>query len=309
MASQIRIGTIVLHPRKPEWGPGKVLAIQDGFMTVYFRDDRDCDTPNGTRTLSSSYPVEVAPVQSDRQLDNLPPFDKGKFGGHAARPVRLHECLEWFRQEYPLGFRDPAYIGKARKGGERAYKWEAHERWEKTLDGGAGRVLLHKGCMEELTGLALAVDNKVNLLSKYEKMALRDALQESAAATRYFEALFNLLDSGKPTEQLFVPYVRAVADLPAEEGKARVNSWPVATLFPFMARPDHFMFLKPKLTCEVAEIMNFDLHYNATPNWLTYAKLMELADLLMERLREFGAQDMIDVQSFMYLVHVRGSKL
>jgi hypothetical protein len=298
-----RIGMVITNPKKPEWGPGKILDITGRTITVYFRDDPEPPARTGVRTISLDYATpQVAPSQTDPQLDNLPPFEKGRLALSQRRHT-LQSCIARFLSEYPKGFDDPHYVGKNRQEGERFYKWEAHGRWESKLGTGQGRHLLDEDEIDELARRTALVTAGLNLLSPFEQMALRDALQNHTAARRLFAALMDVLDAEQVTEAVFGPYLQAVNDLPVEEGKARVASWPVATLLPFLAQPGRFMFLKPSITCEFAEIVTFNLCYNAHPNWLTYEKLLGLAELLMAVLRPLGAEDMIDVQSFIWIVH------
>ena len=62
------------------------------------------------------------------------------------------------------------------------------------------------------------------------------------------------------------------------------------------------MFLKPKVTNECADRLRFNLQYSANLRWLTYRKLVEMSDWLLERLRPLGARDYIDVQSFIWVI-------
>ena len=91
----------------------------------------------------------------------------------------------------------------------------------------------------------------------------------------------------------------AVSALP--QPGSRVATWPVATIFPYLAHPDRNMFLKPEVTKEAAQRLGFHLNYKSEPNWLTYRSLLSLAELLMEELRPLGARDLIDVQSFIWV--------
>ena len=79
-------------------------------------------------------------------------------------------------------------------------------------------------------------------------------------------------------------------------------TWPVVTVFPFLADPKRFMLLKPELTKQAAQRLAFDLLYDAKPNWSTYSNLLAMSDLLMNNLREFGVRDYMDVQSFIWVV-------
>jgi hypothetical protein len=61
------------------------------------------------------------------------------------------------------------------------------------------------------------------------------------------------------------------------------------------------MFLKPDVTKKAAAIMGFDLLYRPEINWATYSRLLRLSEHLMTVLQPFGARDMIDVQSFIWV--------
>ena len=56
------------------------------------------------------------------------------------------------------------------------------------------------------------------------------------------------------------------------------------------------------MTRRVAETFSFDLLYTPRPNWTTYSRLLQLSEHLLVRLRPLGAVDLIDVQSFMWIV-------
>jgi ABC-type polysaccharide/polyol phosphate transport system ATPase subunit len=62
------------------------------------------------------------------------------------------------------------------------------------------------------------------------------------------------------------------------------------------------MFLKPGVTLEAAKRLAFQINYRSEPNWLTYRKLLMLADILFEKLAKYKPQDFIDIQSFIWYV-------
>src|SRR3954469_22993204 len=73
-------GTLVLHPARPAWGPGRVLAVNGHKLTVYFRDFLHADPNAAVKMIDTvAAPLERSPVQTDRLLDNLPPFADGAF--------------------------------------------------------------------------------------------------------------------------------------------------------------------------------------------------------------------------------------
>ena len=142
----------------------------------------------------------------------------------------------------------------------------------------------------------------MNLLSVFEKSAFRDGLRDEVAATRYFEALDQILRAPAVEQRVFENYLDAVASLPSKEGKSSPAKWTIATLLPFLAQPDRFMFLKPEVTQDCAARLTFDLQYSTELNWKTYAKLLEMSEYLLAALGQYGARDYIDVQSFIWLV-------
>jgi hypothetical protein len=54
---------------------------------------------------------------------------------------------------------------------------------------------------------------------------------------------------GSP-QRRFQDWVQAVADLPQ---RGKVLTWPVVTVFGFLARPDRHLFLKPRVTRKAAQ--------------------------------------------------------
>jgi hypothetical protein len=163
----------------------------------------------------------------------------------------------------------------------------------------AKKYPLGSSSLRFLATKALQVLGAINLLSPYESAAFHDALQNDDAVSAFFTSLLNVLDANPLSPRIFDEYVEAVTSLPADRG--RVATWPVATVFPYLAAPDRCMFLKPEVTKEAANSMTFDLQYNAIPNWITYQALLRMGTVYLELLRRLGARDYLDVQSFIYV--------
>jgi hypothetical protein len=290
-AGPYNVGMLVRHPLKPEWGLGKVLAVEGDVIKIRFKHDDQSDYRS--LLLSKSH-LQIAPEQSDPLLDNLPPFN-GKTFEVPPKRVTFDAGLARFREFFPLGFQDPAYLSS-----ERDYKWQAHERFERELGGSRVAALLEADDVESLGRAALSIAS-LNLLSPFEMMALKDGLLDRRAAKRFFSTIFDLINGG-PDKVLFERAASAASDLPAEPGRARVATWPVLTLFPYLARPDRFMFLKPQPTKDCADRLRFELQYSAELRWVTYSQLQLLSETLLGLLRPHGARDYIDVQSFMWVI-------
>ena len=186
-----------------------MLAVEGDGVKIHFKNDRERDY---RAILMSKVSLEIAEEKSDPVLDNLPPFNGAAFVV-APKRVTFEECVERFSNIFPLGFQDPTYLEK-----ERNYKWHAHERFSKELEAQA-RELLGTGDLETLTRIAVSVAS-INLLSPYEMMAFRDALNaDPVAATKYFEALLELTEHGLDKSR-FERLAKVVSDLPPEPGVA-----------------------------------------------------------------------------------------
>ena len=292
---EYKIGMIVDHPAMPEWGSGKIVAIRGDYIYVIFRNlpEREAKKFN-----SSKIALIIASDQNDPILNNLSPV-KEKDGTYLLprRRLTVVDAIETFTRKYHQGFSDPAYLRD-----ERNYKVEAHQLWENNLGDGKAKKLLELDKIEELVNHTKEVLNGLNLLSRFENMALRDGLSDRKSAKNYFEALINLLESAETTEENFLSYANAVSELPQEEGKSRVNTWPIATLLPYIAQPDRHMFLKPEVTQSAAETFGFDLHYDPKPNWNTYNALLAMSKIYREQIFHLGPRDNIDMQSFIWVV-------
>ncbi len=137
-------------------------------------------------------------------------------------------------------------------------------------------------------------------------MALRDALRTPAGARLFAHELYAFLYGRGPAQRKFEDWVQAVADLPKRE--ARVLTWPVVTVFGFIARPDRHLFLKPRVTRRAARTYGFDFGYRPEPSWPVYQGLLTFGAIIrrdLDRRPVFRARDMIDVQSFIW---VQGSE-
>jgi hypothetical protein len=90
-----------------------------------------------------------------------------------------------------------------------------------------------------------------------------------------------------------------VNDLPRRQ--TRVLTWPVLTVFGFIAQPEDHFFLKPNVTRTAAREYGYDFGYCSRPDWQTYRNLLEFASTVSRDLRDLRPRDMIDIQSFLWV--------
>ena len=213
------------------------------------------------------------------------------------RPLSGPErCRRKFLGIFPRGFRDADYIAF-----EREYKVEAHERWEESLSRAQLRTLLREREFAEIASRAVRVEQRTrhSMLFSFEKMALRDALEDPAGVRTFAEGLHEFLHGKAGLPERFEAWVDAVEALPRRQ--TRVLTWPMVTVWGFLAQPGTHVFMKPNTMKVAAEKYGHDLRYRSRPNWQTYESLLALAAQVRRDQRDLGPRDMIDAQSFLWV--------
>lgn len=205
------------------------------------------------------------------------------------------KCRREFLRFFPGGFYDQTYLEW-----ERNYKWTAHERWQEALNKEAFRSLISRGKFLEIGALAVKIESRTNLLFSFEKMAIRDALKSEKGARLFSEGLYNLLYGRGTLQNKFSAWCETVASFPRKQ--SRVLTWPLATVFAFIAEPETHIFLKPTVTRLAAREYGFDFQYRSGPSWDTYSSLLDFAQTIRRDLRDLRPRDMIDVQSFIWVL-------
>jgi hypothetical protein len=81
-------------------------------------------------------------------------------------------------------------------------------------------------------------------------------------------------------------------------------TWPIATVFGFIALPDTDIFLKPTVTRTAACEFGFEFDYQSRPAWRTYQSLLNFPGTIGQDMAELAPQNPIDIQSF---IRVQGS--
>lgn len=130
-------------------------------------------------------------------------------------------------------------------------------------------------------------------------MALRDAVRETSGAKIFAEGLFAFLHGAGPVSARFDMWCEAVASLPRKQ--TRILTWPLVTVFGFIAQPQVHIFLKPNTTKEAARVLGLPFNYVSRPNWQTYSDYLSLAANVRAGIRDMRPRDMIDVQSFLWV--------
>jgi hypothetical protein len=207
-------------------------------------------------------------------------------------------CREKFLRKFPSGFHDEKYIQR-----ERDHKWEAHLAWYEQLNQEEYKRLLALRQYQEIAQRALGIEDRTKLLYSFEKLALRDAVRAEVGAEIFARGLFSYIYPGDPAQKTFDQFTRVLTLLPRKQ--TRVLTWPLQTVFSFIAQPAHHIFLEPRIAQIAAEYYQFKLEYKSQVNWGTYQRMLAFAGQVREDLADLKPRDMIDLQSF---IRVQGSE-
>jgi len=199
-----------------------------------------------------------------------------------------------FLYYFPKGFADNKYYNW-----ERGYKWEAHLAWERDLNEKEFNKLLEKKIFSEIALRAVRIETKTNLLFSFEKMALRDAIKSAEGAKAFAEGLYNYVYGKKSFKERFENFAEVLDALPRKQ--TRVKTWPLQTVFGFIAKPEEFIFLKPQVTKTAAGKYGYDFKYQSKSNWETYSSLLQFAEQIKKDNADLKPQDFIDLQSFIWI--------
>jgi hypothetical protein len=298
---KLEVSTCIRHRKLPEWGLGIVLGVPAGNKVDVFFENHP--SSKVVRLMADPAMLEIASeAPTDRlkaYLEAPPKSSKRSAKARTKAPARQagtqQEAVDRFLALFPGGFNDPTYLAE-----ERNYKVEASALFSRVLSRDIRMECIREQRVDALVEAALQVDASTALISPFEKAAFRDGLKDQQAALTFFGALSALIDSPAPSAGHFETLAKAVEALPASKG--RVFTWPIVTMFPFLASPGQYLFLKPESTRNEAARLKHDLGYDPAPNWVTYASALAMAERLKTELADLGCRDMIDVQSFIYRV-------
>jgi hypothetical protein len=210
------------------------------------------------------------------------------------RVTTVRRSRRKFLRYYPGGFKDTDYLKL-----ERGYKWTAHERWIEALGRDRFRVLLEAENFGAIAQGAVSIESRTNLLFSFEKMALRDAVKSAASAETFAKGLWRFLHGDATLSERFDAWLEVLSSLPRRQ--TRVLTWPLATVFGFIAQPRLHLFVKPMVTRRAAQNYGYALEYRSQPDWPTYSGFLGFARAVRADIRDLRPRDMIDIQSFIWV--------
>lgn len=301
MQEKFKAGERVKHATKTEWGIGEVLADESGGRVKIFFEDV------GAKELDLEHAKFIRVFGEEAKSDYLTALVRNykteltksaSTGKKKTEFMPFSKAVQNFLSYFPDGFQDPNYLDG--KSDERKYKKAASQLMIELLGKEVFKGLLQQGNFKEVLDRATKVMNKTDLIHHIEKIWFANGVTTETNQKKFAESLFDLLYGDSEIRIRFERF----SEMLSEIGAAK---WPIATYFLFITFPDSHMFLKPMAIQNAANTLGMEINYRPELNWITYSRVLELAELIQSQLHKDGREilvpkDMIDVQSFVWII-------
>lgn len=288
------VGQIVEHQALPELGRARVDQVTNDRLYVTF--ERRTGGEQKTFTIPNDG-IKPSKDQSSSGFDALkvakaPTKSRAGTKTKTKAPARTFENA-WarFEAKYPKGFADDKYIKD-----EREPKLAAQARFEEKFGASRIQALLTSGDPMGVANAFAFVYKGMTLLHTLEWIGFYKALKAANDPRPLAVAYAGVIADGAFNEASFERLLKAHADVTGKETK-----WTVLTIWPFTATQRGFAFVKPLITQAAAEALGVTLNYKASPNYATYNGCVEVYKALEAKLGPLGAQDWVDLQSFLWI--------
>ena len=214
---------------------------------------------------------------------------------------QIHDLIALLRHRYPawddVSF--PPFVAD-----EIEYKRNIIAQAQQTFSKETLDQLLATGDYDALLKTIEKLGRATNLLylriPKASDLAVlkHDALNKAEFCTQFRNLLYG--DQPSPQRLHFFSDYLAAHGLP--------NGWPFATYFLFITQPDTEMFVKPNTAKWLLQFLGFaETSVRRPPTESVYANILAAAQQIQQGFADYGAIDMVDVQSIVW-VCMRESK-
>ena len=209
----------------------------------------------------------------------------------------VDQLLERVRQHYPDwdGFQHAQFVAD-----EVAYKRKTAQKAQDLLGHDALRELLDGRDYLQIIERIKTVGGASNLL--WLRMPSRGDLNvlhvEGLDQQRFCEAFFELVHGAGPADSrldAYFAYIRE-AGIPSSCVK-----WAFPTYFLFFCHPESEFFVKPSATRDFLSLLGASPDLATAPSGESYASICHVMNELRAALEAFGPQDMIDIQSLVWV--------
>jgi hypothetical protein len=293
------------HTLRPEWGMGLVVADEPERLRLQWEDGENRTFARDYLGLLENVEPEADDTETERVLEKLMRAvgvsrvrARIMKRGATDRPMQLDEQIAAFKEQYPKGFSDPAWLSASRGVGAKrqlkrhrdpsiadARRIFARDRMKSLRDEGKSGVLWN-GFIEVLKKTDLAT-------MKTDVKPLSDvgAAEQAVAMRRLYDLLYV---DGSMTSQ----FNHWLASITFGDN---TPSWALATTVPALVQPDRHFSVRPTKVRQQAKWMAPKLKVGRSPIGQTYQEIvtMALAVKTSLELEEVEPADLVDVADFM----------
>jgi 5-methylcytosine-specific restriction enzyme B len=213
---------------------------------------------------------------------------------------RVDELVSLVRKRFPgwQGFSDERFLKD-----ETNYKRAAAAKAAELLGETALRKLVADQSFDEFIARLEKVGRFTNLL--YQAVPTSGDLgvlyQKSLDRPAFCAAVLDLLYGEGPSHFRLDRFASYCKD------NGLPNKWTFPTYFLFLLFPDRELFIKPSPARWFMDFAGAEVTFAATPASPFYAWVKSVAGQLLTSLAEYGAKDMIDIQSFIWVAASEGN--
>lgn len=209
-------------------------------------------------------------------------------------PLRIKELLALLNRRFPgwTGFKDPRFVEE-----EIGYKQKTIAKARALLSSDELKSLLAKDEFDEFVSRLKTIGGDTNLLYLAAPMSgdLAVLHQSEANKPELCRAVFDLLHGPGPSHER----LNRFSDFTKARGLP--NKWTFPTYFLFICHPQSEMFVKPQTTKWFLQFIGAPPTFTSVPTPMTYVTIKQAAQLVADGLKEFGPQDMVDIQSLIWV--------
>ncbi|MEM7333183.1 MAG: AAA family ATPase [Chloroflexota bacterium] len=207
---------------------------------------------------------------------------------------QTNQLIELIQRRYPdwESFEHPQYLTDEIKSKKKLVEKASHFLAQEPLD-----KLINAGQFDEILTNLNRLTRQTNLLWRRVPSSGDTAVLESSNLDKaqFCIKIRNLLHGDRSSGerlQTFSEYL---------EGASLPNKWPFVTFLMYVVHPQTDLIIKSRSANWFLQFMGINHPLDKIPNGDAYERLQQLALDLLERLKGYGAVDMLDVQSAIWI--------
>ena len=146
-------------------------------------------------------------------------------------------------------------------------------------------------------GLIIKMVTKSTMVSVFEKVAFKNYLADPLVHVSFLQSLYAMLKN--LNEDTMAEFV-GVLNYRRLDSSKKVATWPIVTFFLIYFDEYNEVYIKPTTIRRLAKLLEFDIKYESTPNYMTYQRVKEMVMAFKKQSILVKNENNINVQAIMY---------